>query len=208
MRLKKLFIIFFFIFIFNSSFADTAGNQLALLLSRYQTYQADFIQYVYDQHHRVIQSSAGSMSLMRPGKFRWETLDPANTIVMTNGKLLWNYNVDLKQATVQPLQKGQDLNAALLLSGNVRKIITDFNVRSISKYHFEITPKSLNNNFIWVQLIFSNNRLSEMRVKNNLGQITVFKFNDILWMFLLFTKEASDESVTLDIYEIQGLLSY
>lgn len=179
MKYLKLFLVVLSLFVFSTCLADSASNKLALLLSRYQTYQADFTQYVYDQHNRLIQKSNGSMSLMRPGRFRWETLEPVNSIVMTNGSSLWNYNVDLMQATVQALPKGQNLNAALLLSGNIRKVIHDFKIKAMSENRFEITPKLKNNNFIWVQLGFFKNRLNEMSIKNNLGQTTTFKFYDI-----------------------------
>src|SRR3989338_3432080 len=82
----------------------TAALELTQLLNGFSTFQAQFTQTTTDVNHQVLQQSSGTMMLMRPGRFRWETQNPTHQIVITDGKTLWIYDVDLKQATKQAIQ--------------------------------------------------------------------------------------------------------
>ncbi|MFK3617120.1 outer membrane lipoprotein chaperone LolA, partial [Coxiella burnetii] len=95
-----------------------ATTQLSQLLSNFRTYQAKFNQITFDGQDRVIQQSHGRVMIMRPGRFRWETDSPTKQIIITNGKTLWVYDVDLSQATQQPLAQKTNINPASLLSGS------------------------------------------------------------------------------------------
>ncbi|MCH9644565.1 MAG: outer membrane lipoprotein chaperone LolA [Gammaproteobacteria bacterium] len=163
--------------------AQTVAQQLQAQLQRFRTYQADFQQQVYDNRQHIISRASGKMAMKRPGMFRWETYQPSHQIVLTNGVWLWNYNVDLMQATQQKLQKGSRLNAATLLTGNAAKLLQQFSVtqsqRNDSSQIYQLTPKQKNDNFSWIKLSFKNNALVQMQFLNNLDQVSSFDFHDI-----------------------------
>ena len=61
------------LFLINSGFAATASDTLTQRLQNIHTMQASFTQSVKDKSANSLQFSEGKMSLVRPGKFRWQT---------------------------------------------------------------------------------------------------------------------------------------
>ncbi|MBW5802324.1 outer membrane lipoprotein chaperone LolA [Coxiella endosymbiont of Ornithodoros amblus] len=160
-----------------------ATAQLSQLLSNFLTYQAKFNQITFDNQDQVIQQSHGRVMIMRPGCFRWETDSPTKQIIITNGKTLWVYDVDLSQATQQPLAKETNINPAALLSGSVKDLKQKFTITVSSTPDtatFQLVPhlgKSLN--FNWIRLKFLKKQLTEMTVLNNLDERGIFQFSQI-----------------------------
>ncbi|WP_264769745.1 outer membrane lipoprotein chaperone LolA [Coxiella burnetii] len=160
-----------------------ATTQLSQLLSNFRTYQANFNQITFDGQDRVIQQSHGRVMIMRPGRFRWETDSPTKQIIITNGKTLWVYDVDLSQATQQPLAQKTNINPASLLSGSVKDLKQKFTITispTSDAATFQLVPhlgKSLN--FNWIRLKFSKKQLTEMTVLNNLDERSIFQFSQI-----------------------------
>ena len=77
---------------------STPAAALSQLLSAYSTYTANFTQQTYSNKGALIKRASGRVMLERPGKFRWETKQPLNQVIIANGHYLWVYDVDLMQA--------------------------------------------------------------------------------------------------------------
>lgn len=159
------------------------AQQLATLLNRYTTFEASFQQTTYDENGQKLQSSEGQVWLARPGKFRWSAQKPNRQIVVANGEQLWIYDVDLAQVTVRKVNANNDTNPAALLSQNAKKVLTRFRVsiqpNSRGEQWFQLVPKRSPSGFKMVWLYFNKGYLTEMRLKNNLGQTSVFRFGEI-----------------------------
>ncbi len=159
------------------------SSQLAGLLSGFTTYRANFQQVTYDQKKQVQSRSSGSLLLMRPGHFRWEVKSPNHQILITNGKILWIYDVDLAQVSKRALQAEDSFNPARLLSGSVKDLTQQFVIKLVSQQGktllFQLTPRSSKSMFKSIQLQFVGAKLSKMWVTNTLGQQTLFAFNHI-----------------------------
>ena len=97
----------------------TAEDLLKNFMSDAKTLTANFSQVVIDEEGNLddTASSAGVFLLERPGKFRWQVATPNELIVLADGKNLWNYDVDLEQATVKPIDDTLSQTPAMLLSG-------------------------------------------------------------------------------------------
>lgn len=187
--MKKYINIFLFLalLISNAIFATTqtqsvAAAKLSGLLNQFTTFQAQFKQQTTDLENKVLQTSEGKMMLVRPGRFRWETNQPSRQIVITDGKTLWVYDVDLKQATKQTIQHGA-INPAKVLSGDTHDLLEQFDVHMVPHHNvsvFQMIPKKHNQQFRSISMVFKNDKLIEMRIENNLEQITTFQFYDVL----------------------------
>ncbi len=159
----------------------SAANQLEGLLNTFTTLQAQFTQITQDQQHNIVQQTQGSVMLMRPGRFRWETTKPMHQIVIANGNTLWVYDVDLQQATKQ-IMKHNAIDPAILLSGNVNDLLQQFTVTMIPHHGvtvFQLTPKKPNPAFHSVAVAFRDDTLSSMQIYNNLNQTSIFDFTDV-----------------------------
>lgn len=181
------FIFFILLFTCASVFADsmqTAGQQLSHLLNSFTTFQATFLQTTIDQQSQILQHSSGTMMMMRPNHFRFETQKPEHQIVVTDGKTMWIYDVDLQQVTKQSIQKGP-INPAKLLSGNVSDLVKQFNVseqmqKEAEATAFILTPKQPNPDFKSIQIIFHNNQLTRMKIVGSMRQTSIFDFTHII----------------------------
>lgn len=164
-----------------SIYAD-APAALSKLLTNFQSMQADFEQTVYDKNEKPLQKNTGSMALKRPGQFRWETRTPMHQLLITNGKHVWIYDVDLEQATQQPLDTSSS-NPASLLSGSVNDLERRFAVSALKKpgkaQWFRLAPKDDSDMFRWIELGFTDGKLSMMRLNDKLGTLSVFRFSHV-----------------------------
>lgn len=179
------FIILFFLILFSAPILaaeqETAAITLTQLLDRSSTYQAQFHQTTTDVQHQVLQQSDGTMMLMRPGHFRWETQSPTHQIVITDGKTLWVYDVDLKQATKQSIQNSP-MNPAKLLSGDVASLIEQFDVHMIPHKNvlvFNLIPKKPTRQFRSVAIAFQHHKLHSMQIQNTMEQTNTFTFSNV-----------------------------
>jgi len=168
----------------HSIFAETqsfAAVKLSELLNQFTTLQAQFKQTTVDASNHLLQHSYGRVMIQRPGRFRWETQSPTHQIVITDGKILWVYDVDLKQATKQAIQKSA-INPAKLLSGNIHDLLKDFTIHLIvhsSAETFQLIPKKLNQQFHSLSMTFVHEKLSNMQIHSTLNQTTTFAFSDV-----------------------------
>ena len=156
-----------------------AAAELNQLLGNLHAFTADFKQHTYNGQHKLLQSSEGRLALLRPGNFKWETITPMHQLLITNGKSLWIYDVDLEQVTQQKLENQGDLNPAQLLSGSITSLEKEFVVSQelSSKYQiFKLTPKSKEAAVSWIRLQFKNRQLDNMQFANELGEINDFQF--------------------------------
>jgi outer membrane lipoprotein carrier protein len=172
---------FFFVFLMNTAFAQTPGDQLSNLLQNLQTFQADFSQKIQDKAGSTLSQSQGKMALKRPGLFRWETQRPNQQLIIADGKTIWIYDKDLEQITKQK-QNASANTPGLLLSDSVSHLIKRFYIKSTVTNNdtvFELIPKSKEALFQSVQLVFDKTDLKQMILFDNLGQMTKISFSHI-----------------------------
>lgn len=156
------------------AYCDEVSNVLQAKLNAIRTMNASFSQVVKAKKHEVSRSS-GTMALFRPGRFRWETKNPMEQLVIADGKHLWIYDVDLEQVTVKKQDQGVGGTAALFLSGYDDTVARDFDVTTYkegSKEYFDLHSKSNKANFQRVKLIFVGEMLNGIELYDQLGQHT------------------------------------
>ncbi|MES2142062.1 MAG: outer membrane lipoprotein chaperone LolA [Pseudomonadota bacterium] len=177
-RLKILLI--FLIVPFHVLWADSASDELAKLLNRLQSLQANFTQTVMDGRGQILQKTSGQMVLQRPGRFRWEVNQPNRQLLVADGKRIWFYDIDLQQVMIQKQQMTGANSPAALLSDSPKNITQNFNVNILMDVQgFYLIPKDKNSLFQSITLIFQQNMLREMRLLDKLGQQTVIDFSQV-----------------------------
>jgi outer membrane lipoprotein carrier protein len=163
----------------------TPTSDFISMLNGVQSMKAGFTQTVYDNHGKATQKSYGSMAMQRPGKFRWDVTKPVPQLIIANQTKLWIYDPDLEQVTIRLMNKAAGESPALLLSHDNASLENSFAVQSIqrdaSQRWFALTPKHKGNMFESIQMGFANNnnQIQEMRLKDNLGHLTVVQFKNI-----------------------------
>lgn len=182
--MKKILLVFVFLFVSVVAQAEPANITLTQLLQNTRTIQADFTQSLLNKAAKSIQQSQGTMYLQRPGKFRWQVNKPTDQVIIANGHKLWVYDKDLDQVIIRSLKSGAGETPALLLSDDHLILENDFDItmmqtdRSDSQL-FSLMPKDKNSLFSSLKIVFINQKINEMRLQDHLGQTTVIKFKNI-----------------------------
>ncbi len=178
--MKKV-ILFLLLCSSSSLFSQTPGELVQSKLNAIRSMTASFNQIVKAKKREVSRSS-GTMALERPGRFRWQTKEPMEQLVVADGTKMWVYDFDLEQVTVKKQEKGLGGTAALFLSGYDDTVTRDFDVKQKSEgtlMIFDLTSKSAKANFQQIKLIFNQDLLTGMELHDQLGQITYVKLAKI-----------------------------
>jgi outer membrane lipoprotein carrier protein len=164
-----------------NSYAEDAGSVLQHKLNSLSSMKANFSQTVKTKKE-VLQRSKGTFWLQRPGKFRWYTRTPSSQLIVADGAKLWIFDKDLEQVTVKKQEKGLGGTPALFLSGYDDTVKRDFTVsekKSGKRDVFELNPKSKRSDFEEVKLVYQNDVLKEIHLKDHLGQLTLVKLSRV-----------------------------
>ena len=162
--------------------SSSAQNALLNFTTTMFSFSADFTQTVYDSDSVALQESAGSVELLRPGRFRWTYTEPNSQLIVADGVTVWVYDEDIKQVTAQPQSVTLGSAPIGLLSGQ-RSIVSDFEVTELGEESgllwFELTPFEQDTDFNNVYIALDENGLLQaMELRDNFEQATQIKFID------------------------------
>ncbi|CAL7962751.1 Outer-membrane lipoprotein carrier protein [Gammaproteobacteria bacterium] len=188
------FVVFFIFFCTNTisiaASIQTADDELTQLLNNIHTMQATFKQFIVnDKGARIGQETTGYMALERPGKFRWEVLQPNKQLIIVNGSKFVLYDADLEQVTKRKMNYKKPGNSATLLSGSTETLKQMFKIIKLKKsgggIWFELKPEKKNNSgqtsdYQWIKMHFIAGRLSAMHVFDSLGQQSEIHFSNVV----------------------------
>lgn len=183
--MNKLFqLCVLFLFFTAPSFAS--GNPDYLQLSGYlknlDGVNAKFVQHTFDGKGTILQTQKGLMKLKFPNMFRWQSTEPYEQLLVSNGKTLWQFDQDLEQVTIQKLDQRLSATPALLLSGSHRDIVKEYDVyaeKLQGEHHFVLIPKSKDVLFDRLRFEFlESGSLNRMIIKDETGQKTIIRILD------------------------------
>src|SRR5690606_13108141 len=112
------------------------------------------------------QTFKGVMKVERPGKFYWETSSPSKQTIVTTGKTVWIYDLDLQQAVRQSLDEQVANTPALLLSGNTSQIMQSYRVTQPNKgkTYYTLYPKNTDGVFESLTISFGANKAPTLMI--------------------------------------------
>jgi len=164
------------------SLASPETDALQAFVDKVQTLSATFEQVQKDEEGHVIAVSSGRVWLARPGKFKWSYQKPYEQLMVCDGRQLWQYDPDLKQAMVRP--------AGATLQGTPAQLLTDraaldrhFTVEAAGSedgaQHLRLLPKAADSDFKLVEMWLKGGAPSRMRFHDPLGGVSEVAFADV-----------------------------
>ena len=147
-----------------------------------QSLRADFIQRVFDERGKVLQTSSGQMLMRKPGQFRWDYRTPAEQVIVADGERLWAYDVALAQVTVRKLDQALGSTPLALLSGAapIEEAFTVSGVRNRDGLDwYDLTPKKPQPEFRLLRVAFRGDVLISLELEDNFGQRTRLDFQKL-----------------------------
>lgn len=163
--------------------ADAAGDADALrrveqAFNALTSMRAEFRQSVTDARGELIESAEGTVSLARPGRFRWDYRVPEQVIV-SDGVTVWFHDVELEQVTIREAADTVEGTPAMLLTGegNLR---SEFDVSDGGTAEglawSRLLPRRADGDFRELRLGFAAGQLRRMTLLDRLGQTTEIEF--------------------------------
>jgi outer membrane lipoprotein carrier protein len=177
--MNKLLVLLFFLSC--SAYADGVSS-LREFYKNTDSMRAKFHQVVNDNKNRKIQEVEGSMQLQRPNKFRWDYNKPYEQQIVSDGKQVFLYDVDLQQVTMRDLSKAIGSSPAAMLAGGdaVEKSFTLKNaVRKDGLTWVLALPKDKDSGFDRVLLGFKGEKLRKMEMYDSFNHATLITFDDV-----------------------------
>lgn len=144
--------------------------------------RAQFKQEVLDKKGQKIQQVEGSMQLQRPNKFRWDYKKPYEQQIVSDGKQVFLFDIDLQQVTVSGLSKALGSSPAAMLAGGdaVEKNFTLKNaVRKDGLNWVLALPKNKDSGFERVILGFKDGQLKKMELYDSFSHVTHIAFSQV-----------------------------
>lgn len=163
--------------------AADAPTALDRYLDGLTTWSAQFTQSVVDAKGRSAGRGKGSLTLVRPGRFRWsftpEGAPEGAQLLVADGRNLWFQDSDLEQVTVKPMDAALSQTPAMLLSGGSR-IRDSFDVQGAGREGgldwVKVTPRGAEADFKVARLGFAGQELKRMVLNDKLGQVATLEF--------------------------------
>jgi outer membrane lipoprotein carrier protein len=158
----------------------TATTDVDKYLAGLATWSADFTQTIDDGHGKVVRSAAGKLYLQKPGKFRWDYIEPSEQLILADGKRIWFYDKDLQQANVRDMDANLASTPAVLLSGG-GSVGSQFDVTALPPKDgmewYQLIPKRPDTDFQLVRIGFTKGELTSMFLADKLNQVTQLTFS-------------------------------
>ncbi len=159
--------------------ADPVGDFFA----RLDSFEATFTQRVVDAGGELVQESSGEVWISKPGRFRWDYRSPYRQLIVADGERLWNYDVDLEQATVSAIDDTLTSTPAMLLSG-ARPLAEVMTVTSLPDQDdgldwYRLDPRDADAAVEAVRIGFRNGELAVIEVRDSFGNRTRIRFSNI-----------------------------
>lgn len=170
------FVLTLSLFLVFSAYAnENSIVQLQKQMDKMQSFQADFT-HVLDTKEGP-RRSKGHVLLQKPNQFSWDIQTPEASLILSDGKNLWNYDPILEQVIVQKVGNLSKTSPLFYLVDS-NELDKHFEVKAIANQHFALIPKDEEQTFREVTLKCQNDMLSEITFIDLLGQKSVFSFSN------------------------------
>jgi outer membrane lipoprotein carrier protein len=196
---------------------DAGGTALDRYLDGMKSLRTAFTQTVTDARGTQVEAGAGTLLVLRPGKFRWDYQPRAEAsvadkdqpspappptagaqsgqLLVADGKNLWFYDRELAQVSVKPVAAALTATPIMLLSGSAAQLHESFEITPAAPHDgldwVSVQPRGADGDFSHAELGFAHDRLARMVVNDRLGQTVVLDFS------------ASERNARIDSAELQ-----
>ncbi len=183
MRLRSVFLLVLFLSSIVAVHAQTTEQKLYASLQQLNSLKANFYQQVVDSQGEVIQEANGIFELKKPGRFVWHYDQPYSQQIIADGKNLWLYDVELAQATVQPLEEALG-SAPIILLTDLKPLSEDFEIRDMPESFgldwIALVPKIQDTEFYRIEIGLDDEVVREMKLHDHFDQQTIIRFSDMV----------------------------
>lgn len=148
-----------------------------------ETLRGHYRQNTLDGSESRIQTMRGEFQLARPDRLYWYTEPPYEQAIHVNDDIIWNYDIDLEQATRQPLTDQWEQSPALILTGSRQQIDERYRVERTSERDdyvtFTLQPRAGGGSVESLSISFDGEMPVSLRLLDSFNQTTVVNFEQL-----------------------------
>lgn len=154
---------------------DPSLRLLRTYLDEMSTLRAEFRQEVISRDLERIEDTRGRVAFKKPGRFRWDYLEPFERVISSDGERVWLYEADLEQVTIRRFDSGLGATPAALLTGATDILVhfrfvgahSEDSIRWLS-----LASRAPESDFAGIDLGFTDGELLQIFLTDRLGQQT------------------------------------
>lgn len=140
-----------------------------------------FEQSLTDINGQASKHSSGTLALLAPRQFRWDTLTPYKQTIVADGSRVWMYDPELDQVTVRK-QSAEEAHSPLTVLTDIKHIDNNFKVIEQGEHDglvwLRLSSTAKDPQFDFADLGFDANGLARMTFRDQLGSTTDIRFSD------------------------------
>jgi outer membrane lipoprotein carrier protein len=161
----------------SSVLPNVALTQLRAKLNLFEQFSAQFQQRVFDVKGQQIQISEGELQVQQPSKFRWQTYEPDQNLIVSDGQAVWIYNTFVEQVTAMELNKTVQQSPLWLIANQSDQAWSQFTI-SHSELGYSIVPNDPNSLTKRIIIRFNGDNISQLVIEDTQGQSSEFNLSD------------------------------
>jgi outer membrane lipoprotein carrier protein len=162
--------------------AEDGPARLRAFLGDLRTLEARFVQERFDESGTSVERSEGTLKLARPARFLWDYATPLRQQVVSDGREVFLYDVELEQVTVESLSDALSSSPAALL-GAENDIDALYELSELPPEDgltwVALAARDEEADFAGIRLAFDERTLKVMELDDNFGQRTRIEFFEV-----------------------------
>ena len=158
----------------SSAMADDAADLKAKLAS-VKLFSAHFEQTVFDIEGKKLQQSSGDMLVSRPDRFRWDTKQPDENLIVSDGSDVWLFDPFVEQVSVMRLSTAVENTPFLLITSSDPKLWSHYEILKEGD-SFTVTSRQKNQRIESLRIVFDGkSQITRFEVNEAQGQRSEFQ---------------------------------
>lgn len=156
-----------------TSTSNEYKNELMNKLKGIKQFSALFDQVIVDNQGNVLQQGSGDLAVKRPNLVRWNTVEPDESLIVSDGKSIFLYDPFIEQVTAYKLDGAIANTPILLITSDSSTLWEQYSVQRLSVNQYLITANDKESRIKSLEISFNNtNELSGFTFLDVTGQLS------------------------------------
>ncbi len=153
---------------------EQAKKALLAKLNNIKHFSAKFSQQVVDADGNPLQNGAGTLVVSKPNLVHWQTTEPDESLIVSDGETLWFYDPFVEQATAYALESAIANTPILLLTSQDESMWQNYRISKINEVTFIVHALDSNSQVKTLELSFEQDKLAGFVILDASGQLSRF----------------------------------
>lgn len=167
-----------------SSDDEQAKQKLMAKLKSITHFSAQFSQTVFDNEQNIIQKSAGDIVVSKPNKIHWQTTQPEESLIVSDGSTLWLFDPFIEQVSAFSLDNSMANTPILLLSSESDAVWSKYSIQEISTEHYKINANDEQSQVKSLNVYFNGDEILSLTIDDVTGQKSEITLSNSNYMFI------------------------